>query len=295
MIKTDKPEITINCPLCRTPSNQRVFKKKDWAYCRCRPCSLVFIHPQPSSDFLTDKYQEYLPESEEGIRAWRLSMEQVIRKSAALIEQQKSPGRILDVGCGFGFFLNHMAGQGWEAEGIEISAAGRRYAAEHFPGIRVRPAGLPDPGIPDRAYDAVTLFYVLEHLADPLGILGEAYRILKPGGVLLLRWPHSTPIVRLLGPLARRLDLYHTPYHLFDYSPRFMDRTLAETGFESVRTCIAGNTRPADRSGRWASLIFGGWGELLSLATSGRLLLPGVSKTTMAMKSPSLGCLSPKR
>lgn len=214
-------------------------------------------------------------------------MEQVIRKSAALIEQQTSPGRILDVGCGFGFFLNHMAGQGWEAEGIEISAAGRRYAAEHFPGIRVRPAGLPDPGLPDRSCDAVTFFYVLEHLADPLGILREAHRILKPGGVLLLRWPHSTPIVRLLGPLARRLDLYHTPYHLFDYSDRFLKTTLTALGFASIRTRIAGHTRPAQTIGRWSSLIFGGLGEFLSGVSSGRLLLPGVSKTTVARKIES--------
>ena len=132
--------------------------------------------------------------------------------------------------------------------------------------------------------DAVTLFYVLEHLSDPIGILKETRRILKPGGVLLLRWPHSTPIVRLLGPLGRKLDLYHTPYHLFDYSPSFLKNTLTNLGFESIRTLIAGNTRPVDRLGRWSSMVCGGLGELLSRVTGGRLLLPGVSKTTCAMK-----------
>ncbi|MCU0580189.1 MAG: class I SAM-dependent methyltransferase [Desulfobacterota bacterium] len=211
-------------------------------------------------------------------------MEEVILKSAALIEKETGPGRILDVGCGYGFFLYHMAARGWQAEGIEISAQGRHYAAEHFPRFRVRPKALPDPEIPDCSFDVVTLFYVLEHLADPVGVLREVQRILKPDGLLLLRWPHSTPIVRLLGPLARGLDLYHTPYHLFDYSTRFLESTLTGQGFTAIRTLLAGNTLPADRLGRWSSRIFGSLGEFLSRAGAGRLLLPGVSKTTLARK-----------
>jgi SAM-dependent methyltransferase len=261
-----------------------VFENQGWGYYRCRPCALVFIHPQPSSEFLTDKYKEYLPESENAIHGWRLSMEGVIRKSAALIERRRGSGRILDVGCGFGFFLNHLAERGWRAEGIEISPHGRAYAARHFPALKIRETPLPDPDLPSDYYDAVTLFYVLEHLSDPIGILKETRRILKPGGVLLLRWPHSTPIVRLLGPLARRLDLYHTPYHLFDYSPRFLKNTLTDLGFVSIRTLIAGHTRPADRLGRWSSSVFGGLGEFLSRASGGRLLIPGVSKTAVARK-----------
>jgi SAM-dependent methyltransferase len=232
---------------------------------------------------LINKYQEYLPQSEKEIRVWRLSMEEVILKSAALIAKEMGTGRVLDVGCGYGFFLNHMAGQGWQAEGIEISPLGRAYA-RRFPGLQIRGKTLPDQDLPADFYDAVTLFYVLEHLPDPIAVLKETQRLLKAGGVLLLRWPHSTPIVRLLGPLARGLDLYHTPYHLFDYSTRFLGSTLTGLGFTAIRTLIAGNTLPADRLGRWSSRIFGGLGEFLSRASAGRLLLPGVSKTTLARK-----------
>ncbi|MBI5582585.1 MAG: class I SAM-dependent methyltransferase [Deltaproteobacteria bacterium] len=285
---------SLSCPVCRGRSPKLVTEKNGWTYYRCRPCSLVFIHPQPSPEFLAAKYQEYLPDNEDRIRDWRLSMEEVIRKSAQLIEKERGPGRILDVGCGYGFFLDHMAGRGWQVEGVEISPLGRAYAARHFPALKLRETPLPDPDLPSNYYEAVTLFYVVEHLPDPIRVLKEARRILKPGGVLLLRWPHSTPIVRLLGPLGRGLDLYHTPYHLFDYSPRFMEKTLADLGFESIRTTIAGNTRPRDRLGRWSSMIFGGLGEFLSRVTGGRLLLPGVSKTTVARKIPSAFPSSPK-
>jgi SAM-dependent methyltransferase len=188
------------------------------------------------------------------------------------------------VGCGFGFFLHYMAERGWRADGIEISPTGRNYCRDHFPGLRIQSTPLPDPSIPDGSYDAVTLFYVIEHLTDLLKVLREAYRLLRPGGALLLRWPHSTPIVRLLGPFSRFLDLYHTPYHLLDLSKLFIEKQLATIGFIDIETIICGKTRPTSRLGRVSSLIFGGAGEWLSRASQGRWLIPGVSKTTRAYK-----------
>ncbi len=272
------------CPICQTESDRLVTKINSWSYFRCSSCPLVFLYPQPSVAELTTAYQDYLPERRDQIQAWFRSLEEVIQKSADLIEERVKAGRILDVGSGYGFFLNHMVQRGWRAEGIEISEPGRNYCHTHFPGIKIQSTPLPDPSIPDSHFDAVTLFYVIEHLTDPLKVLREAYRLLRPGGVLLLRWPHSTPIVRLLGPFSRFLDLYHTPYHLFDLSKPFIEKQLATIGFIDIKTIISGKTRPPSILGRVSSLIFGGAGEWLSRASQGRWLIPGVSKTTKAHK-----------
>jgi SAM-dependent methyltransferase len=273
------------CPVCRTRSDRLVAKKASWSYFQCGFCPLVFIHPQPSSRELTAAYRNYLPENRDQIQVWSRSQEEVIQKSATIIEQRLIPGRILDVGSGFGFFLQTMAERGWRAEGIEISPTGRNYCRNHFPGLSIRSTPLPDPSLPDGNYDAVTLFYVIEHLADPLTALREAFRLLRPGGVLLLRWPHTTPIVRLLGPFSRFLDLYHTPFHLFDFSKSFIEKKLITVGFIDIKTSICGKTKPPSSLGRISSLIFGGTGEWLSRVSQGRWLLPGVSKTTVAYKS----------
>ena len=272
------------CPVCRAQSDRLVAKKASWSYYQCGFCPLVFIHPQPSFPELTAAYQNYLPESQDQIQAWSRSLEEVIQKSADLMEERVKPGRILDVGSGYGFFLHYMAERGWRADGIEISPPGRNYCRTHFPGLKIQSNPLPDPSIPNSSYDAVTLFYVIEHLTDPLMVLREALRVLKPGGLLLLRWPHTTPIVRLLGPFSRFLDLYHTPYHLFDFSKPFIEKQLATTGFIYIKTIICGKTKPPSRLGIVSSLIFGGAGEWLSRASQGRWLIPGVSKTTMAYK-----------
>jgi SAM-dependent methyltransferase len=272
------------CPICQSESDRLVTEKNSWSYFRCSSCPLVFLYPQPSVPELTTAYQEYLPESQDQIQAWSRSLEEVIKKSADLIEERVKPGRILDVGSGYGFFLHTMAERGWRAEGIEISQPGRNYCRAHFPGLKIQSNPLPDASIPDSSYDAVTLFYVIEHLTDPLMVLREAFRLLKPGGVLLLRWPHTTPIVRLLGPCSRFLDLYHTPFHLFDFSKPFIEKKLATNGFIDIKTIICGKTKPTSGLGWVSSLLFGGAGEWLSRASQGRWLIPGVSKTTMAYK-----------
>ena len=273
------------CTLCRASDFLVIYQRDMWKYRLCLNCRLVSLHPKPSPDDLIKIYQSYLPDQPEEIARWEGMMRPVIVKSANLIESgvRIGRGRLLDVGCGYGFFLKEMRSRGWQGEGIEVSEVGRQYAQEKW-GIHVYSEPLEHIGLPDNYFDAISLFYVIEHVPDPLGLLTEVNRILKPGGLILLRWPHTTPIVRILGPLARRLDLYHTPYHLYDFSPRTINQALLGSGYKEVKTSIGGYTRPPQRLGRWASRVFGQLGEALYVLSKGKILFPGISKTTTAYK-----------
>ena len=203
------------CPICQTQSDRLVTEKNSWSYFRCSSCPLVFLYPQPSDPELITAYQDYLPESPDQIRAWFRSLEEVIEKSADLIEERVKPGRILDVGSGYGFFLHTMAERGWRAEGIEISPSGRDYCRVQYPGLKIQSDPLPDPSLPDSRFDAVTLFYVIEHLRDPLTALREAFRLLKPGGgtaaSLAPDHPHRPPpgsFQPVFGPLPHPLSSF---------------------------------------------------------------------------------------
>jgi len=211
-------------------------------------------------------------------------MKPVIDKSADLIQSRSKTdkGRLLDIGCGYGFFLQEMKCRGWNVEGIEISEIGRQYARDKWD-IHVYPQPLENLSLSENFFDVVTLFYVIEHVNDPLALIKEVKRILKPDGLILLRWPHSTPIVGILGPFSKKLDLYHTPYHLYDFSPSTMEKMLTFCRFREIETIIVGNTRPSRRFNRWASIIFGQVGEALCYLSGGHFLLPGISKTTLAI------------
>ncbi|NVM22804.1 MAG: class I SAM-dependent methyltransferase [Desulfobacterales bacterium] len=272
------------CLLCGGRQFRPVICEGKWQYVRCSHCGLVFLSPQPAAAFLHEHYQDYLPADPEAVEAWRRLAAQVFAKSALLIQRSsRAPGRLLDVGCGYGFFLEQMARCGWKVEGVEISATGRGYAGNVL-GLKVSSRPLPRPDWPDACYDAITLFYVIEHLPDPVAVLREAFRLLRPGGVLLLRWPHTTPIVTILKPWAQQLKLYQAPSHLFDFCPQTIYNMLDQLGFRQIRTTVCGWTRPAAKGARLAALIFGGLGEKLASISRDRLLLPGVSKTTVALR-----------
>ncbi len=271
-----------SCMLCGAVTFRLILRKGKWTYVRCLGCGLVSIMPLCGHAEPGDGYAGYLSSDPIDIRAWEFMTAPVVKRARKLLEAaaEGRAGRLLDVGCGYGFFLREMKARNWTVEGIEVCEAGAAQA--RLAGIRVFPQPLEILSLPAESYDAVTLFYVIEHVGDPAATLKEIHRILRPGGIVLLRWPHTTPIVRLLGPLARPFDLYHTPYHLYDFSPDTMARLLKRAGFDRVRTIIGGHTRPANRFARGISCLFGALGEGLQRATCGRVLLPGLSKTTLA-------------
>jgi SAM-dependent methyltransferase len=276
------------CLLCEFSTFEVIYRKDKWQYLQCQKCGLVSIYPKPSKIGVLNNYETYLPTDIREIKKWEAMMRPVIETSVKIISARTkiSQGRLLDIGCGYGFFLNAMKQHHWEVTGIEISKDGRQYARHQY-GIDVYSKPLETLSLPDGYFDAVTLFYVIEHIADPLTVLNEVKRILKPGGLVLIRWPHTTPIIKMLGPLSKRLDLYHTPYHLYDFSKQTIERVLTLSGLADIKTMVGGYTLSPIRINRWPSIVFGLFGEMLFRISGGKFLLPGISKTTVAVK-PSL-------
>ncbi len=210
-------------------------------------------------------------------------MAPVIKRAAHEITDLQKSGRLLDVGAGYGFFISEMKARGWDAEGLEISRKAITYAKERLE-VTVHPGPLEALSFRQESFDVVTGFYVIEHLPDPLAFLRECYRIIRTGGFLLLRYPHTTPIKDLLGRFGIRNRLYDMPAHLCDFSPKTMADCLVRAGFDEVRHLIGGSTRPAGFGARAAGWVFGNIAEALFYASGKRFLFPGVSKTVIAFK-----------
>jgi SAM-dependent methyltransferase len=212
-------------------------------------------------------------------------MRGVFRESAGILDAArngKAPGRLLDIGCGFGDFVAAMRTRGWHAEGLDPSRKAVGAAVGIGLPVRLGTLECVDPAA--GRYDAVTMFYVLEHLPDPIGALRKAYDLLAPAGTLLLRVPDTTPIVRMLSPFGFGASLYDIPYHLYDFSPTVLRKMLLKAGFENIRTFPGEPTRPS-RSGPWVvALLFGTLAKGFYTVSGGRFLFPGVSKTTIARK-----------
>jgi len=232
-------------------------------------------------------YQRYLPEEEASIGSWEKMMKPVFHRAADLLKGYRGNGRLLDVGTGFGFFLAEMKNRGWEVAGVEISQKALDYAGNVL-GLTIHPGPLERVVFPDHQFDAVTGFYVIEHLSHPMAFLKECHRILKPGGLLLLRYPNTTPIKNLLRFFGVENHLYDLPAHLSDFSPRIIEQCLERIGFERCQHLIGGHTLPSDLKKRTASVVFGNLSEVLFRFSLKKILLPGVSKTVLAFKKSSV-------
>jgi len=272
------------CALCGADDHVLADVQRGFRMVECRQCGLVYLNPRPTPDWLARSYQQYLPNDPEAIANWKRMMAPLYRTARRrLIQSHPSGGRLLDVGCAYGHFLEVMRSVGWQVEGIEICE--QAAAACQRKELAVQTATLATAHLPLVHYDVVTMFYVLEHVTDPMGGLRKIYASLKHGGLCLVRVPHTTPIVKFLARLGRRTALYDPPYHLFDYPPSVLTRMLRETGFENIRIEIDAATRPAPIGRRMVSIATSWVGRMLYRISGGRLLLPGVSKTALAERS----------
>ncbi|MGB9627781.1 MAG: class I SAM-dependent methyltransferase [Thermodesulfobacteriota bacterium] len=273
----------IPCPICGESEKVPFHREGFFQMVRCPSCLFIYLNPRPTEGTLYQFYQTYLPEDETSIQGWEEMMRPVFKRAAHLLIRYKAQGKLLDVGSGFGFFLKEMKEKGWKVEGVEISEKAIDYTANVLE-LKVYPGPLEHIGFSENQFDAITGFYLIEHLPRPMVFLEECYRILKPGGLLLLRYPHTTPIKNLLKLFGIKNRLYDLPAHLSDFSPKTVQLCLEKVGFEECQHLIGGYTLPEDFWKRLASMIFGGFAEFLFYLSGGRYLLPGVSKTVIAFK-----------
>jgi len=210
-----------NCVLC-SGSNAEIIErcKGGFRVLKCCSCGLVSVSPLPHRELIesahTDSY--YAPWIQNQ-RAKRIRMWKTRLKTLDSLTAQK--GRLLDIGCAEGLFLEQAAHDGWEVTGTEISAFAVRHGKEKL-GLNVLQGDLGDMKFPDNSFDAVTMWHVLEHTTDPIAVLKEIRRVLKDDGVFVMAIPNLDNVlsqfayrlikgrrIHLFDPDDRELHLYH--------------------------------------------------------------------------------------
>lgn len=149
-------------------------------------------------------------------------------------------GKLLDVGCGGGRFLNRMKKRGWQVEGIDFDAQAIEKATARY-GIMGHVGDLMQCALPPDSFDAITMSQTIEHLHDPYGTLAESLRILKPGGLLVM----TTPNVKSIGAgeFGAFWRGWEPPRHLHLFSVESLRLLAQRVGFEVIdaRTYSAGS------------------------------------------------------
>jgi len=235
----------ISCILCGS-ANERVLKieRKDgetFRIVQCKNCGLVFTNPQPLPKWIKDSHHKadkvgfY---SYEGARAYHLHYINGLK----IIREYFKNGRLLDVGCGVGYFLDIAQKAGFDTYGIDFSSVAAEVAKEKF-GLTIRVGELKDTEIRAQNYDIISLWNVLEHFYDPIMNLSIIHKLLKKDGILFIETPNIllrsiflrfTVSEKFLNFIKKDSSLI--PWeHIFYWKSDTLRRLLLLVGFRKIQ------------------------------------------------------------
>ncbi len=201
-----------------------VARKSGYDIIYCEMCGFRHVVPLPAPGELERAYREAYYADEKPTFLAHAGEDQQwaeLAQSDRLesFERILGPGRrrLLDIGCGPGFFLRTASARGWQTTGIEPS----RQAAAHARGLGIEVAegffGAESAPVLGR-FDAINLNNVLEHVPDPIEILLTAQSILEPGGVLCVNVPNDfSPFQIAAAAVARTGEWWLAPPHHLNY------------------------------------------------------------------------------
>ncbi|MGD1002790.1 MAG: class I SAM-dependent methyltransferase [Candidatus Brocadiia bacterium] len=217
----------------------------DWRLRQCpeESCGLIWLDPVPLEEEIVKAYAVYyhsLDEISTGQGRWSVRLLRGVWKAWARLtrvdqfqrhlDRLRPRGRLLDVGCGAGDRLARMRERGWTVEGVEVDPRSVQIAREKY-GLTIHAAAIERAGLADGQYDLVTLSHVIEHVHDPVALLRECRRVLRPGGRLLAVTPHADGYGhRVFG--QDWVDL-EPPRHLYVFSAPALKTVFERAGFDA--------------------------------------------------------------
>jgi len=223
------------CLVCGNDNFVCILKKDEWSVYECTQCGLGVTSPfpdkakraalydntyfQPQNDFFNINSTEFKAKiSQESHR---------IR----FVKKVTGKGRLLDIGCGNGFFLYTAKQSGFSVEGLDISDT-NKFFIEKTLGIPVTISAVEDIPYPENHFDVITMWHSLEHNPEPLGILKKCLSWLKSDGVLVIEVPNHNCIDARIN--NAEWPNWALPYHLYHFTRDSLFRLVESCGLKVI-------------------------------------------------------------
>lgn len=221
------------CPVCGGTTPDQIFPDAVIPLLKCS-CGLVFQSSIPSQEELESLYGESYYKSwgldSDVDEITRVMKRSTFRNRLSGIPDHLKKGRILDVGCATGYFLEEAQNIGLEPWGVEISPYSAAIARQKFED-RIYEGTLETAGFPEGHFDVITLSDLLEHVTDPTLFLREVKRILAENGLLMIVTPN---VASLSARLMADRWTHFKREHIWYFSPGTIKSLLALNGFQLV-------------------------------------------------------------
>jgi len=225
------PDRHIHCILCKGNRLTPLSKYDAGDLVKCRNCGIVFSLRIPSAKELEEHYNAYPHFS-------GISQTTIKRYNELLdrFEKYRLTNRIIDVGCGEGFFLDEARKRGWKVYGTEC-------VPHYIPvceskGITMNEGILDINNYQSGSFDIVTSFEVIEHLNYPAEEIGNFRYLLRTGGLLYLTTPNFNSLSRRIQ--GKSWSVIYYPDHLCYFSPASIEYAMKTNGFKKAELLTTG-------------------------------------------------------
>jgi 2-polyprenyl-3-methyl-5-hydroxy-6-metoxy-1,4-benzoquinol methylase len=227
---------TRNCPVCDSNLAVHIFDKSASSYFKCSSCSMVYLNPIMTQKATIDYYTNLNTGQGDTVSEDTGFYTEIYSLGIDSIENNIKGGRILDIGCSTGFFLDIAKNRGWDTVGIELGLDEAIVAESK--GHKLFKNTI-DVLSDDEQFDAITMWDVLEHIPDGIDQINKIRTHLKEKGILFFQIPNSDSLAaKVMRSACRMFDgLEHTNL----YNPKTVEIIAEKCGFKimNIRSVIS--------------------------------------------------------
>lgn len=221
------------CMVCEGEKLQQLNGYEAAGLIKCRSCGFVFMECIPSPEELDMTYSSYSYESEGYLSPITIKSYNLLLNE---FERFRTTNRILDVGCGRGWFLLEAKKRGWEVYGTEYSKTAVQLCKES--GINMREGELDPSTFTFNNFDVITSFEVIEHVHNPAKEIASIASLLRKGGLFYCTTPNFSSLMRYY--LKSEYDVINYPEHLSYFTRTTLNRIAGKYSLKPTKFLSTG-------------------------------------------------------
>ncbi len=226
-----------HCPICKTAELAFYFKyNATQSIYKCNQCTLQFLSPQLDDVALTKLYSEnyYLAwglkgdAENESIKHMKIS---TFNLRLDLISKFRKSGKILDVGCATGYFLEAAKIKGYKSYGVEFSDYSANIAKTKFGDANIFKGTLEECQFENGSFDVIAMSDLIEHVRNPIETLQKAHQLLNEHGIIMIMTPDTSS---LSYKLMKQKWTHYKLEHFYYFNKQALQQAALQSGFKLI-------------------------------------------------------------